>query len=74
MFIYFYTNSLDCFLQICFNYWHKKNELEADAFAISLGYAKELESSLIKLSAADLNLIFELDLDLIVNSTHPGLL
>ena len=74
MFIYFFTNSIDCLLKIFFKWWSKKHEYEADAFAVELGYAKELESSLINIFATDLGLIFESDLDLMFNSSHPGLL
>ena len=74
MFIYFYINSIDLILQIVINWWHKRHEYEADAFAIELGYGKELESSLINIFASDLGLIFESEIDVMLNSTHPGLL
>ena len=74
MFIQYYCSVIDPFLRIGINLYLKKHEHEADAYAVEQGFGKELESSLIGLAAADLGLIFESDVDTLLNSTHPSLL
>ncbi|OAL06741.1 CaaX prenyl protease [Phaeosphaeriaceae sp. SRC1lsM3a] len=57
----------DSIVKLLLNIWTRKMEYEADAFAVKLGYAKELGASLIKLQIQNLS---SMDADWFYSSFH----
>ncbi|KAF2832269.1 CaaX prenyl protease [Ophiobolus disseminans] len=57
----------DSIIKLMMNIWTRKMEYEADAFAVKLGYARELGASLIKLQIQNLS---SMDADWFYSSFH----
>jgi len=55
--------------------WHSRfNELEADAYAVRLGYHKELSNSLVRNFAQNNDLIYVSKIQEWIGKSHPSLL
>lgn len=74
MFIHFFNYNADWLLRILINQFSVRKELQADAYAVQMGYGRELKSSLISLGSEDLDVPFQSEFESLMYNTHPNLL
>ena len=73
MFVWLFMVSLDPFLRIIMNWNSRRNELQADIYAVQLGFGLSMESALIRSHAENLDTIFYSEVEKWVFNTHPPL-
>lgn len=65
--------TLDIPLRIVMRILQRRNELDADLYAVRLGYGLSLKNALIRSFAANLDTLFPSELDNFLYSSHPTL-
>ena len=65
---------IDWFFQIFVMYLSRRDETEADLFAVKYGYGKDLKNALIRNFGSNLDNIFNSKLDTSIFMSHPTLL
>ena len=69
-----WRETIEYWIEFLYRYLQRKDETEADTFAVEHGYGKHLKMALIRNFGANLDNIFISWLDAMLNTSHPPLL
>ena len=73
LFVWLFVVSVDIPLRVVMNFIRRHNELNADRYAVRLGFGISLKNALVRSYAENLDILYQSEVDNFLYGSHPTL-